>query len=136
MPEVEAEEEPRDVVVDRENDCADEEDEEAREGQRVSKSGERMALPEGRVPEHHGRGLSEPVHVCRLSPVTCRLSPAVPVLLDEARHAPDEDRRRDGDEGVPDGNLPWGEAFEDLTRLHHVSFPSSSATSKRSATAP
>src|SRR5260221_7115461 len=61
---------------------------------------------------------------------------AASVPKHESRDAPDEDRRRDDDQDVPENDLPVGEAREGLPRFRHTIFASSSATSKRSATAP
>src|SRR5713226_2922595 len=59
-----------------------------------------------------------------------------PVLEGEPKNAPEEDRRREGDQAVPEDDLPVGETRKGLPCLRQKSLSSSSATSNRSASAP
>src|SRR5919197_1560886 len=58
------------------------------------------------------------------------------VLEHEPYDTPDEDRRRDRDQAVPEDDLPRRETGERRAGRRQESFSSSSATSNRSATAP
>src|SRR6266566_1768531 len=131
-PEVEAEERLRDVVLEPEDRRPYEKDEEAVEDQHVAEARERVASFDPAVREdNRGRLKRAPTDAAdRLGRATA------PVLEHEQRNPPEEDRRRDDDQHVPEDDLPVGEAREGLPRLGHTSFVSSSATSKRSATAP
>ena len=139
MPEVPAEHGLGEVVLERQDRRPREEDEEPVEDQEVAEARERIAPADPGVRgDDLGRadGALEEV-------ADRRLRPAAAVLEDEARDPVEEDHHRDGDEDVPEDDLPGLEAGEGLARLlgaqqdgHQYSFSSSSATSKRSATAP
>ena len=139
LPEVEAEDRLGEVVLEGEDRRPDEEHDEPVEDEQVCEPGERVAAADPGVGGHDLRRPHRPFQ--RVA--DRRLRAAAAVLEGEAGDAEEEDRHRDGDEDVPEDDLPGLEAGEGLARLpgaqqdgHQYSFSSSSATSKRSATAP
>ena len=139
LPEEPAEDGLGKVVLEGQDPRPDEEDDEAVEDEQVPEPRQRVATADPRV---RGDDLRRPDGT--LHHVSDRRSGApATVLQDESPDADEEDRHRDGDEDVPEDDLPGLEAREGLARLlgaqedgHQYSFSSSSATSKRSATAP
>ena len=130
-PEVEAEQRLRDVVLEREDRRSREEDEKPVEDQRVTEARERIAALDPAMGENDRRcAASPPTEAAHLD------RPAARIAEDQPDDAEREDGRRDDDQAVPEDDLPVREAREGLARLGHTSFASSSATSKRSATAP
>src|SRR5581483_4804567 len=132
VPEVEAEERLGEVLLEREDRRPGEEDEEAVEDQRVPEARERVAPLDPPVREDDRGRPHQPSG--EIAERDVRSTSAV--AEHEPGGAPEEDRRRDDDEHIPEDDLPVGEAREGLPGLRHTSFASSSATSKRSATAP
>ncbi len=131
-PEVEPEERLCDVVLEREDPRPDEQHDEAVEDQHVADAGERVAPLDPAMREDDRARTHD---ACR-QPAQLDVRAAAPVPEHEPRDAPEEDRRRHDDQAVPEDDLPVGEAREGLACFAHTSFASSSATSKRSATAP
>src|SRR5205823_14552801 len=120
------------VTLEAEDDRPGEQDEEAVEDEEVPRTRYRVTPLDPRVREDDGRGAPETPE--RL--VDGQRPASAAVLEDESHDAPGEDRRGDGDQAIPEDDLPCREAGERRAGRRQVSFSSSSATSKRSATAP
>src|SRR5262245_9323374 len=120
------------VVLEGEYDGPDKEADEAVEDPEVPRTRRRVAPIDPRVSEDDNRRASK----ARERPIELENSATAAVLEDEAHDAPDEERRRDSDQAVPDDDLPPREAGERRAGRRQESFSSSSATSNRSATAP
>ena len=133
VPEVEAQDRLGEVVLKGEDGRAREEHHEAVEDEEVADACEWVAPFDPRVGDDHLARPDEPLARVLDLP---RAAPA-PVLEDEARDSVDEDRDRDDDQRVPEDDLPRLETGERVpSRGHAYSLSSSSAISKRSATAP
>src|SRR5205085_1541367 len=109
-----------------------EEADEALEDQELARSCQRVAPLDPRVGEDARGSASQ---ACP-RPVEAEGPASAPVLEDEADDAPREDGCRQRDQAVPEDDLPGLEAGERRSRRRQESFSSSSATAKRSATAP
>src|SRR5439155_10702860 len=120
------------VVLEAEDDRAGEEDEKSIEDQEVPCTRYRVTPLDPGMCEDDRCGAPETAEW----PVDGQGPPSAPVLEDESHDAPDEDRRGDGDQEVPEDDFPRREAGERRAGRGQDSFSSSAATSKRSATAP
>jgi hypothetical protein len=133
VPEVEAQDRLGEVVLEGENRRSREEHHEAVEDEEMADAGQWVAPFDPRVGAHD---LGHPDEALARVLDLPRAAPA-PVLEDEAKDAVDEDRDREDDQPVPEGDLPGFQSRKRVPRRGHVySFSSSSAISKRSATAP
>ena len=112
MPEVEAEDGLGEVVLEGEDRRPDEEDDEAVEDEQVPEARERVAPAD---PGVRGDDLRRARALEQVA--DRRLRAAAAVLEDEAADPEEEDRHRDGDEDVPEDDLPGLEAGEGLARL-------------------
>src|SRR5205807_261495 len=122
----------REVVLEAQDGGPDEEDHEAVEDQEVPETCQWVAPLDPRMGEDDNHRASQ----ARERPIEVEGPASAAILDDEAHDTPDEDGRGDGDEEVPEDDLPRREAGERRARRRQASFSSSSATSKRSATAP
>ena len=113
-PELEAER-GGDVVLKGQDRGSDEEDEEAVEDEQVAEPCKRVAPADPCVREDGvGCARDSPHRGLRVGALEPDSLPAAAVLLHEPVDAPEEDRRRDEDEEVPEGDLPRGQAVERL----------------------
>src|SRR6266849_3490348 len=120
------------VVLEAEDRGPDEEDEEAVEDQEVPRARHGVTPIDPRMREDDDRCAAQAPEGSVEGE-----GPAPAAILEyEAYDAPDEDRRGDCDQAVPEDDLPRREAGERRAGWRQDSFSSSSATSKRSATAP
>src|SRR5439155_5907707 len=120
------------VVLEAEDDRPGEEDEKSVEDQEVPCTRDRVTPLDPGVCEDDPCGAPKTTK----RPVDAQGPPSAAVLEHEAHDAPDEDRRGDGDQEVPEDDLPRREAGERRAGRGQDSFSSSAATSNRSATAP
>src|SRR5439155_4890039 len=120
------------VVLEAEDDRPGEEDEKSVEDQEVPCTRDRVTPLDPGVCEDDPCGAPKTAK----RPVDAQGPPSAAVLEHEAHDAPDEDRCGDGDQEVPEDDLPRREAGERRAGRGQDSFSSSAATSKRSATAP
>ena len=113
LEEVPPEDRAREVVLERQDGRAGEEHHEPVEDEQVAEAGRGITLAEPGVRDDH---LCDPLQApLRLVDLEGAASP--PVLERQLHGAPEEDRRRDDDQDVPEDDLPGVEVREGLARL-------------------